>query len=378
VNKSPLYAALAIFTCSAFLVSLSCSSPAATTTTSPRTTTPPATTGATSYTVNVASKAGLGNYLVDGKGTTLYWTTRDAVGKSNISGTTLANWPAFSAASIAVPAALKAADFGSITRTEGGSQVSYKGWPVYYFVKDTAAGETLGQGVGGVWSVIDPAAAAPALVPTVTITAPASAGTIPSGNVTVSISVTNFNVVDKQGQTSAPGEGHVHFYLDIPARTEAGKPAVPPSGVWAHVSGTTYTFTDVAPGTHTITVQLVNNDHTPLIPLATAQATVTVGAAAASPATTAPASTSAPAAQPQAIKIASFAFSPASVTVDVGTKVTWTNSDTAGHSVTSDTGLFNSPTFGNGETFSFTFTASGTYAYHCSIHPSMKGTVTVQ
>jgi plastocyanin/predicted lipoprotein with Yx(FWY)xxD motif len=377
VNKSPFYAALALFTCSVFLVSLSCSSPAATTT-SPGTTTLPATTGAASYTVNVASKAGVGNCLVDGKGITLYWTTRDAVGISNISGTTLANWPAFSAASMAVPAALKAADFGSITRTEGGSQVTYKGWPVYYFVKDTTAGDTLGQGVGGVWSVIDPAAAAPALVPTVTITTPASAGIIPSGNVTVSISVTNFNVVDKQGQTSAPGEGHVHFYLDIPAPTAAGKPAVPPSGVWAHVSGTTYTFTDVAAGTHTIIVQLVNNDHTPLIPLATAQVTVTVGAAAASPPTTAPTSTSAPAAPPQAIKIASFAFSPTSVTVAVGTKVTWTNSDTTGHTVASDTGLFNSPNLINGDSFSFTFTTPGTYAYHCSIHPSMNGTVTVQ
>ena len=79
------------------------------------------------------------------------------------------------------------------------------------------------------------------------------------------------------------------------------------------------------------------------------------------------------------VTLQNFAFSPASVTVKVGDTVTWTNKDSAGHTVASDDGTsFTSPTKATGATFSFTFTKTGTYAYHCSIHPSMKGTVVVQ
>ena len=79
------------------------------------------------------------------------------------------------------------------------------------------------------------------------------------------------------------------------------------------------------------------------------------------------------------VTLQNFAFSPASVTVKVGDTVTWTNKDSAGHTVASDGGTsFTSPTMATGATFSFTFTKTGTYAYHCSIHPSMKGTVVVQ
>ena len=79
------------------------------------------------------------------------------------------------------------------------------------------------------------------------------------------------------------------------------------------------------------------------------------------------------------VALQNFAFSPASVTVKVGDTVTWTNKDSTGHTVASDDGTtFTSPTMATGATFSFTFTKAGTYAYHCSIHPNMKGTVVVQ
>lgn len=78
------------------------------------------------------------------------------------------------------------------------------------------------------------------------------------------------------------------------------------------------------------------------------------------------------------VNISGFAFVPASVTVSVGDTVTWTNSDTAPHTATSDTaGVFGSPTLNQGGTFSHTFTTAGTFAYHCNIHPSMTGTVVV-
>lgn len=78
-----------------------------------------------------------------------------------------------------------------------------------------------------------------------------------------------------------------------------------------------------------------------------------------------------------------FAFSPASITIKVGTTVTWTNNTSAPHTVTSDDGTtfdsgLNTPIGANGGTFSFTFTKAGTFSYHCQIHPFMKATVIVQ
>jgi plastocyanin len=78
----------------------------------------------------------------------------------------------------------------------------------------------------------------------------------------------------------------------------------------------------------------------------------------------------------------SFAFSPATLTVKVGTKVTWTNMTQAGHTVTSDDGKsfdsgISNPIAASGGTYSFTFKKAGTFTYHCQIHPFMKATITV-
>jgi len=78
----------------------------------------------------------------------------------------------------------------------------------------------------------------------------------------------------------------------------------------------------------------------------------------------------------------SFAFSPATLTIKAGTTVTWKNNTSVSHTVTSDDGKsFDSGTsnpIAAGATFSFTFTKTGTYAYHCEIHPFMKATIIVQ
>jgi plastocyanin len=73
-----------------------------------------------------------------------------------------------------------------------------------------------------------------------------------------------------------------------------------------------------------------------------------------------------------------FAFDPATVTIKAGESVTWTNQDSAGHTVVADKGEFQSSNLAQGATFTFKFGTAGTYAYHCSIHPSMTGTVVVQ
>lgn len=78
------------------------------------------------------------------------------------------------------------------------------------------------------------------------------------------------------------------------------------------------------------------------------------------------------------VKIHDYAFSPATITVKVGTKVTWTNTDQVDHTVTADSGTGpNSQLFGQGQTYSYTFTKAGTYSYHCMPHPYMNGTVIV-
>jgi plastocyanin len=89
----------------------------------------------------------------------------------------------------------------------------------------------------------------------------------------------------------------------------------------------------------------------------------------------APASTAATATNAATIK--GFSFQPDVLKVKVGAKVTWTNDDTVAHTVTADTNSFASGNLQPGGSFSFTFTRPGTYAYHCSIHPSMHGSVVV-
>lgn len=75
--------------------------------------------------------------------------------------------------------------------------------------------------------------------------------------------------------------------------------------------------------------------------------------------------------------IQNMAYSPSTITVAVNTTITWTNKDAVPHTVTSDSGVFDSGTISTNGTFSFTFTSAGTYSYHCVIHPSMTATVKV-
>jgi predicted lipoprotein with Yx(FWY)xxD motif len=108
------------------------------------------------YTVMVSTKDALGNYLVDGQGRTLYWYTKDAAGVSACNGSCIQNWPAFTTSGFVVPSALDPADFGTITRSDGTMQVTYKEYPLYYWVKDSKRGDTTGQDVGKVWYVVNP------------------------------------------------------------------------------------------------------------------------------------------------------------------------------------------------------------------------------
>ncbi|KJK42611.1 hypothetical protein UK23_36450 [Lentzea aerocolonigenes] len=88
----------------------------------------------------------------------------------------------------------------------------------------------------------------------------------------------------------------------------------------------------------------------------------------------------APAAQQStAVEIMGYSFQPATLTINAGDTVVWTNHDTAPHNVVGTNGpeKFTSPTLQQGQTYSYTFTKPGTYSYYCSIHPDMKASVTV-
>ena len=79
------------------------------------------------------------------------------------------------------------------------------------------------------------------------------------------------------------------------------------------------------------------------------------------------------------VSIQNFAFSPASLRVQQGTVVTWTNSDSTAHTITETDGQAgpDSGTLNPGLTYSFKFDKVGTYRYHCAFHPEMTGTIVV-
>ena len=79
-----------------------------------------------------------------------------------------------------------------------------------------------------------------------------------------------------------------------------------------------------------------------------------------------------------AVDISNFLFLPDPIMVQRGTSVVWTNKDNPQHTVTADNNGFKSNNLNKGDTFSQTLNTPGTYTYHCSIHPFMKGTIVVQ
>ena len=85
-----------------------------------------------------------------------------------------------------------------------------------------------------------------------------------------------------------------------------------------------------------------------------------------------------PSAATAEVKIDNFSFGPETLTVPVGTTVTWTNRDDIPHTVVSTDGVFRSKVRDTDEKFSYTFDKTGTYPYYRSVHPKMTGKVVVQ
>ena len=111
--------------------------------------------GSSQYSVNIATKPGLGSYLTNATGFSLYtfWPDIPSNGTSKCTGECLQFWPAFYVTTLTFPSGLSASSFNVITRPDGRKQLAYDGWPLYYFFNDTKPGDTNGQGVMKLWSV---------------------------------------------------------------------------------------------------------------------------------------------------------------------------------------------------------------------------------
>ncbi|MEU9801350.1 SCO0930 family lipoprotein [Streptomyces sp. NPDC051000] len=123
----------------------------------------------------VAADGKLGSVLTDGAGFTLYRFDKDTPKppKSNCEGACATTWPVVPAGDVTAAAGVDAALLGEVERADGSRQLTVAGWPMYRYSKDTKAGDTNGQGVGGTWFASAPdgkkaakdAAAAPAPAP---------------------------------------------------------------------------------------------------------------------------------------------------------------------------------------------------------------------
>ena len=108
------------------------------------------------HAVTKMTKDGVGSYLADAKGMTLYWFKNDSPGKSACAGPCVDKWPIYHRETVAPAEGTGAGDFGTITREDGKKQTTFRGYPLYYWAGDKAKGDTAGQGMNNVWFVIDP------------------------------------------------------------------------------------------------------------------------------------------------------------------------------------------------------------------------------
>jgi len=207
----------------------------------------------------------------------------------------------------------------------------------------------------------------------INIVDPKEGAQVPAGNVTINVSVDDFNLVNKLGSANADNEGHIHYYMDVAVPKTPDKPAVTASGTFAPTANTSFTWKDVAPGSHNFTVQLVHNDHTPLIPLVYSEINITAVADAMK--------------DPQSVSVGlvakNIAFNTSTITVPAGADVT-VNFDNEDVNVphnfavytdsSASTAIFNGNIITGPNKTMYTFVAPstpGTYFFRCDVHPTI-------
>jgi predicted lipoprotein with Yx(FWY)xxD motif len=106
------------------------------------------------FNVQLTTNTKFGNIMTDGAGKSLYFFSLDGNGDSACTGPCLITWPVFYKENPSLGTGLDPKDFGTITRSaDNAKQTTYKGWPLYYYMPDTKAGDVNGDAVGSVWFV---------------------------------------------------------------------------------------------------------------------------------------------------------------------------------------------------------------------------------
>ena len=106
--------------------------------------------------IKIQNKPGIGKYLVDYEGRTLYYYKKDSPGKTACLASCLDKWSIYYRKTPEIPKELKAEDFKVITRPDGKKHSLFRGYPLYYSINDKKAGDTNGQGLNKEWFVINP------------------------------------------------------------------------------------------------------------------------------------------------------------------------------------------------------------------------------
>lgn len=101
-------------------------------------------------------------YLCDNTGKTLYFSKNDSPGVSTCVGECVSNWPIFfiekpNLGPRLIDGGYTASDFSILIREDGKKQTTFKGWPLYYFIKDQKTGDILGNNLNDVWHIANPA-----------------------------------------------------------------------------------------------------------------------------------------------------------------------------------------------------------------------------
>ncbi|QHW34040.1 hypothetical protein GZH47_26780 [Paenibacillus rhizovicinus] len=303
--------------------------------------------------------AKLGTLFTDGQGRTLYYFTKDAADPNSCTGDCLKAWPIYAAQNLQIPATLNAADFGMLNRADGTMQTTYKGWPLYYFVKDNAPGDTLGEAVGGVWFVAKADYAA-------------MLGTSKTlGNYLTDAAGRTLYYFDKDTPGASVCEGNC--LVNWPAYYASGSAL--PTGVNAADWGTIiradgskqstfkgyplyYFIKDV---NHGDTLgQDVNHIWFVLNP-ATFAGTTT------------------PAPKTYTIEIKEYSFGMGPLTVEAGSHIVFKNEDEVSHSAVAVNGSFAVPLLAEGESYTITLDKPGVYDFYCEPHMKfMTGQIIVK
>jgi len=321
----------------------------------------------------------LGAYLTDGDGKSLYFFTKDAENPNACQGNCLTNWPVFYADELHVPAALRADDFGVHVRTDGAKQLTYKGWPLYYFAKDAAAGDVNGDGANGVWF----AAKADYGLMIGTSSALGSYLTDDRGRTLYYFDKDMPNTSLCEGNCIANWPAYVPEGGALPSTLEAADLTViarADGSMQAAYKGYPlyYFVKDAARGD--TTGQGVNDVWFVVDPGTFAGTT----AGAAKPAEPAePAAPSEPAdaasGKTYAVDIREYSFGSEPLLVEAGSRIVFTNFDEVEHNAVAVNGAFSTPLLKQGETYEVTLTEPGTYEYVCEPHRRfMTGTIIVK